>query len=1149
MGRRIGKVLVVGAGISGIRAALDLAEFGYSVTLIDRAPHLGGILSRLDYQFPTDGCGMCKMLPLVNRDAGSQYCLRKGLFHENIEIMLSTEMISVAGEPGKYQVQLRQRPTSVDRDHCAGCGACADACPVAVDDYFNAGLTQRKAIYLPLPHNLPNAYVIDFAACTRCGSCVEVCPTGAIQLPEQERRGFQILIVDDELVVRDSLREWLLEEGFSVDMAASGTEALDRLAGQTFQLMLLDIKMPGMDGVEVLQRARENQPDLDVIMMTAYATVETAVEAMKIGARDYLVKPFDPETMIPMIVGIYRDLAASEDLQIEAGAIVICGGTDFFEPVGGKNLFGYGVFPNVVTSLEFERMLSGTGPFQGRPVRPLDGKPIRKVAWIQCVGSRDLQTDADFCSAVCCMVAIKEASLAKKKINPALQATIYYMDMRTYGKGADRYRQMAEDVDGISLERGRIHSVDQDAGSGDLIIRSVNLTGDIQEARFDLVILTVGQRPALGMPELAEMLGLELNIHGFGQTEPFSTTCTGRNGIVLGGSFTGLKDISESVIQASAAALNASRVIHAAGGSLALDAPQRSMSAEVMRQVPKILVIICTCGLNPTEIGDPQEIARQLKLDPVVVRVEFIDYACTDNGWGSLAEMIITAVPNRVLIGACLPYLFQRKIKELSRQLSLDPGLLEVVDIKSEVQRGTVQNDMGIAASKSSDFTAGHFLSALEMGIAKLKWVDPGPVGTVPVIQSALVIGGGIAGMTAALAIADHGFEVDLVEESEHLGGNLIWLQQTLEGHSTDTLLEESRSRVEKHPKIRVHTHTRVIDSIGEVGRFYTTVESLDGEPRVLEHGVTILATGGREAVTSSYGHGTSPSVLTQQELALKLAGGAIDPGRLHTVVMIQCVDSREEPRNYCSRVCCATALKHALDFKKINPELSIYILYRDMMTYGFAETYYTRSRKEGVIFIQYRLDDRPRVQISKAGPEVTVTEPIVGRRLRIESDLVVLATGVVSNLSKNMAQKFGADVDRDGFFQEADIKWRPVDALKEGVFACGLNYSPRNILETIATAEAASQRALRILSRRQLPAGKVVAKVHHSLCSLCERCIAACPYGARTIDFDKEELRINPAMCQGCGACAAVCPNSASIVEGFLQQQMLEMIDAALGC
>ena len=1143
MNRKIGKALVVGAGISGIRAALDLAEYGYGVTLIDRTPHIGGILSQLDYQFPTDRCGMCKMLPLVNRDVSSQYCLRKGLFHENIDILLSTEIISVDGEAGGYQVMLRQHPNWVDAHRCIGCGKCVDVCPVDVPDDFNAGLAKRKAIYLPVPHAIPNPYVIDFSACTRCGACVEICPTEAIQLPEQVREGFRILVVDDELIVRDSLKEWLAEEGFSVDMAASGLEALNQLTKQSYQLMLLDIKMPGMDGVEVLQKARVSSPDLKVIMMTAYATVETAVEAMKIGALDYLVKPFDPEAMVPMVLRIYQDLAAAEGRQIEVGAIVLCGGTDFFQPDSGKNPFGYRVHPNVVTSLEFERLLSGTGPSQGRLVRPSDGKPVQKIAWIQCIGSRDLQTNADFCSSICCMVAIKEALLAKEKTPADLETTIFYMEMRTFGKGFQRYRQQAEDIHGVCLERARIHSVVQDRNSQDLVIRSVDLSGAIQETTVDMVVLTVGQRPAAGTMELADMLGLELNTWGFGQSEPFSLTRCGQPGIVLGGSFTGLKDVGDSVIQSSAAALNASRVIHSGGGSLAMEFPPAVPAADLMRELPKILVVVCTCGGQFSQIVEPQKIAQQLKHDPLVNRVEFLEQTCTAEGWESLVHLVETSKPNRILIGACLPYVYQRKLKELAHQVGLDPGLIEVVDLQWVI---SAQSPMLKAQSNLSAFS--FQLSALEMGIAKLKWAEPGPVATVPIIQEALVIGGGIGGMTAALAIADHGFKAHLVEASEHLGGNLTWLQRTLEGHATNTLLEDTLAEVEKHPNISVHTQTQVITSIGDVGQFHTTMEGPEGLVRVLSHGVTILATGGSEAATTSFGYGTSPSIITQKELEQKLTDGTMDPAQLNSVVMIQCVDSREEPRNYCSRVCCATALKHALHLKEKNPELSIYILYRDMMTYGFAETYYTRAREAEVIFIQYRINDKPKVQTGKEHPEVTILEPILGRQLKIKADLVVLATGVVSNLSEDLALSFGASVDQDGFFQEAESKWRPVDALKEGVFACGLTHSPRNIAETIATAEAAAERALRIISREHLPAGKVLAQVHHSLCSLCERCVDACPYGARSIDYDHEKVQISPLMCQGCGACAAVCPNSASVLEGFLEQQMFEMIDAAMG-
>ena len=1144
MPRKIGSALVVGAGIGGIRAALDLAETGYGVTLIDRAPHIGGILSQLDYQFPSDHCGMCKMLPLVDRDASSQYCLRKGLFHENIDILLSTELMSLAGEAGHFDVTLRQKPSWVDPALCIGCGACTPVCPVTVPDAFNSGLTGRKAIYLPVPHAIPNPYVIDFSACTRCGACEEVCPTGAIRILEQERKKFRILVVDDELIVRDSLKEWLKEEGFSADMAESGAEALKLLAENPYHLLLTDIKMPGMDGVELLQKAREACPELCVVMMTAYATVETAVAAMKIGALEYLVKPFEPDKLIPMVLRIYEDLEIARDRRLTVGAVVLCGGTRYYEPSRGKNTFGYGVLPGVVTSLEFERILSGTGPAAGRLVRPGDERPVRKAAWVQCVGSRDLQSDADFCSNVCCMIAIKEAVLAREKTGGAMETTIFYMDMRTFGKPFQRYRDRVQGQGGVRFERGRVHSVEHDESSGDLIIRYVDTGGRVHESRQDMVVLAVGQRPAAGSGALAEMLDIPLNRWGFGQTVPFSLTRTTREGVVLGGSFSGLKDIGESVTQASAAALAASRTIHGAGGGLAPEPEAAREFRDVAREVPRILVTICSCDKTLAEAPVIDELRRQVAADPMVVGVEVIDRTCTAEGWNDLVERVTSRRPNRILIGACLPYVYARKLRELAEATGLPPSLMDVVDIRSlnSPQAGGVAGSLPPGGAMVN-----RLRSALEMGLARLKRIDPSPTVTLPIQQRALVVGGGVAGMTAALAIADHGFPVEIAERSERLGGNLNWLRQTLEGQPIPAYLTEIVQKVEKHPLVSVRTGSRVLAAYGQVGQFYTTIENSGGGVETLAHGVTILATGGDEAGTTSYGFGSSPAIVTQKDLEQKLADGGIDPRALDTVVMIQCVDSREEPRNYCSRVCCGSALKHALQMKELNPDIAVYILYRDMMTYGFMETYYTRAREQGITFIQYAPENKPRVAVEGHAVTVNVFEPIIGRQIEIGTDLLVLATGVVPNLPADLAAAYGIDRDADGFFREAESKWRPVDALKEGVFACGLAHSPRSITESIATAEAAAQRALRLLGRKNLPSGRILARVHHSLCSLCERCIEACPYGARLLDVDRQKVVVNPLMCQGCGTCAATCPNKAAVVEDLRQEQMLAVIDAAL--
>ena len=465
---------------------------------------------------------------------------------------------------------------------------------------------------------------------------------------------------------------------------------------------------------------------------------------------------------------------------------------------------------------------------------------------------------------------------------------------------------------------------------------------------------------------------------------------------------------------------------------------------------------------------------------------------------------------------------------------------MEVVDIRSP----------GLQTEDAGEHPVATIERILAMGVARLRHISPAPVPTVPVFQRALVVGGGIAGMTASLSIADHGFEVDLIEQSDQLGGNLQWLHHLIDGEDIGPLLAGTRDRVNHHPQIDVHLTTRIVAAFGQAGTFYSTIEDDAGQARQLTHGAAILATGGSEAPTASYGFGTSDRIITQKTLETHLHDGTVDPNTLKTVVMIQCVDSREEPRNYCSRVCCPTTLKHALALKRANPDLRIVVFYRDMMSTGFMETYFTQARKSGVTFIPYTLDGKPEVAIDEAasqGLKVTAHEPFLDRPVEIAADLLVLATGITPSLPPDLVQAYGVEQDQDAFFQEAESKWRPVDALKEGVFACGICHSPRNIGESIATAEAAAERALRIIASERVASGSIIARVHESLCSLCERCIDACPYNARMLDPDGERIAVNPVMCQGCGACAAVCPNDAAYVEGFDAEQVMDVIDAAL--
>jgi len=1130
MKKKIGTAMVVGAGISGIRSALDLAEFGYRVTLVDKAPGIGGILSQLDDQFPTDGCGMCRMLPLVNRDESSQQCLRRGLFHENIQILSNTRLKDIQGEPGHFKIILEKPFPAVDPALCVGCGECTAVCPVEVPDAFNLGLGNRKAVYLPIPHMIPTAYTLDLTHCTRCNACVTACPTGAIRLPEEKRKQFHILIVDDELIVRDSLKEWLLDEGFSVDMAESGQAALEFLSQQPCHLMLTDIKMPGMDGVEVLTRAKALYPDLPVVMMTAYATVETAVEALKTGAGDYLLKPFDPRTFIPKILDIYQAMDMVEEQVLEVNALVLAMGTDYFDPQTSKNPFGYGEYPDMVTSREFERLLSGAGPTHGELLRRSDGKPVQKIAWFQCVGSRDIQADADFCSSVCCMHAVKEARLVKKKAGDSIETVIFYMDLRAFGKSYYAYQADAQKEYGVVFIRSRVHTVIENKDPGGLDVVYADPEGGTHSDRFDMIVLSIGQRPGSCMKDFARMAGLTLNEWGFPSSLPFSTSLSGRAGVFLSGSVTGLKDISDSVTQAGAAALSASRFIHAGGGSLSPepDAPPRFR--DVGRDLPKALVIVCPCGQALFEKTEELNLKKDIMKDPVVGEVVFMDRLCTEKGGSDLAALVSGTVANRILIGACLPCTRPEKIKALAEASGLYPGLVAGVDLR-------------FFQEKKPDVSA--VMEKLKMGMARLRRAEPQRNGVVPSIRKALVVGGGIAGMMAALAIADHGFEVDLVERRPCLGGNLTWLRHTIEGHDVQALSQDTMAKIEKHPLVHVHTSSEVTGSFGTAGSFLTTLREKEAV-LTLEHGAVILATGGKEAETTAYGHGETPNIVTQKELEQGLSNGSLVPDRLDSVVMIQCVDSREPAsKPYCSRICCLSALKNALYLKSLNPEMMITVFYRDIMAYGFSEQFYTRARKKDILFVQYDLDHKPLVNPCDQKLCVTGMEPVLGRPMEITADLVVLSTGVVPELPKSLADCFGVETDVSGFFREADYKWRPVDSLKEGVFACGLCHSPRNITEAVAGAEASAQRALRIIGDSRIKAASVTARVRHSLCSLCERCIEACPYGARSLDTDLMQVVVHPALCQGCGSCAAVCPNSASVLSGFKDQQVFDAIDS----
>jgi heterodisulfide reductase subunit A len=954
----------------------------------------------------------------------------------------------------------------------------------------------------------------------------------------EERGSFHILIAHHDPEVRSFIDQSLAKENFPLHWASSGEEALQRIEQtQDLGLVLLAVDMPDIQAQRILQRGLECQNELQVVILCETEQKGQARELLTQGARETLF--WSQAVDFPAWLDkLYMRIISEETRRLEVGAVILACGFECYDPSPVHDILGYQDMPQVITALEFERLISSTGPTQGLLQRP-DGKQVRSIAWLQCVGSRDLQKGADFCSSICCMFAIKEAMLAKERCNHTIFTSIFALDIRSFGKGYQRYRDPAEQEHGVRFVRARPHSVLSD-GLGGALLRYVDQTGQVSTEHYDLVVLSTGVRPTRDMPALVQALGLKENDFGFCQTEPLAPTRTSQFGVYASGAFAEPKDIADTVIQASAAALEASRLISLYSAPRPVEQEPEPAYRRVENEAPSTLVVICDACPTLQQSVDMQALTDKLQGMATVQSVARVPHACTEAGWQRIEERVREDRPNRIVIGACLPYAHVPKLRELGRTVGLNPAFMEVVDIYTPTFP-----DMPLSPEQRLQ----EIISALGAAVVKVQHACPAPLlQAVPVVPKALVVGGGLAGMTAALAIADHGLEVCLVEEESELGGTAGKLRFTLEGADPQRFVQDLVQQVQKHPHIHVLTESRVTLSTGRAGQFLSAVQTGEGQSLTVEHGATILATGGAEATSHAYGYGPRKNIYTQLQFEDQLASGALDARALSGVVMIQCVECRQEPRNYCSRVCCPTSIKHALSLKKKNPRLPVYILYRDLMTYGFQERHFTEARRLGVVFIRYSPESMPQVQDLEKGFQVRVQDTILQRSLEIQADTLVLATGIVPHETEELRIIFRVQADRDGFLQEAESKWRPVEFLRQGVFLCGLARAPGIMRETVASAKAAAQRALRLLSHGHITGGTITAEVKHSLCSLCQTCISVCPYGARSVDWEKEIIQVDEILCQGCGACTAMCPNSAAFLRGFPDDQVLAEIDAALG-
>lgn len=1000
----VGKVIVVGGGIGGIQCALDLADTGFYVYLVEKSPTLGGTMARLDKTFPTNDCSTCMFSPKLVQVAG----------HANVEILTRSRILDLKGNPGRFIAEIEKRPRYISEEKCIACGQCAEKCPKKVPDPFNGELGMRKAAFLTFPQAVPLKYAIDAEHCLyltkgKCGVCQKICPADAVEYDQK------------------------------------------------------------------------------------------------------------PET-----------------LEIEAGALVISTG---FEPAltAKEGEFGYGRYQNVVTSLQYERMLSATGPYEGHIRRPSDGKVPQSVAWIQCVMSRDPSRNRPYCSSVCCMHAAKQAILTRTH-EPDTRAAIYFMDVRAHGKGFDDYVDRARFNYGVEYRRSMISQIYLNPVNENLIVETFDHHRNRKkEEEYDLVVLSSGFKPSEGFTDLAGRLGLAANPYGFLTTEFDEPVSTSRPGIFVCGGIEAPKDIPETVIQAGAAAAEAAILVSKARHTetIALE----PVAEELIEAVPRVGIFVCHCGTNIAGVVDIQEVVADVKALPHVVFATDFMFTCSTETQQNIIDLIKKHRLNRVVVAACSPKTHEPLFQETLKEAGLNPYLFELASIRDQCS-WVHGNNRDKATQKSKDL--------IRASVARAIQLEPLYDKSYPVINKGLVIGAGLAGMTAALTIADQGFQVYLVEKSDRMGGFAQNLPFTLEGHSPARLIRYLIERVTHHPNISIHLDSKLVSHGGHLGAFNGTLQNNDNQIDI-NYGAVVVATGGRPYEPEEYLYGEDERTLTQVQFSKRLLDDPSWARQLKRIVMIQCVGSREPDFPFCSRVCCSAAVKNSIRLKEMNPGVQIIVLYRDVRTYGFKELYYQKARQKGVLFFRYIPEEKPAVYENSGQVIVDFTDRSSHQDFRVEPDLVVLSAGIrPGEGALQIARLLKLPVADEGFFLEAHAKLRPVEFATSGIFLAGLAHSPRFIEESITMAKSAGQQAMKILCRERMTTSAAVAEVDAEKCAACLACVRVCPFHAPFINEDGVS-EIPPSACMGCGICASECPAKAIQLKHSTDDQVLAKIDALL--
>ena len=806
--------------------------------------------------------------------------------------------------------------------------------------------------------------------------------------------------------------------------------------------------------------------------------------------------------------------------------------------------YGYGKMENVVTSLDFERLLCATGPHEGEVLRPSDKKHPHKIAWIQCVGSRQVIPGGNsYCSAVCCTYTQKQVILTKDH-DPEAECTIFHNDIRSYSKDFERFYQRAENLPGVRFLRSYVSIGKEIPQSKNVTIRYATTEDGVKEEEFDLVVLCIGLNPPAEVEKLADMYGIELNSHGFCKTNPVNPIETSRAGIYASGAFQGPMDIPESVFSASGAGSQCGEFLDYRRGKLSkarIYPPEKDVSQEE----PRIGVFVCHCGTNIGRVVDVPSTVDYVKTLPNVVYAAEQLFSCATDSAHSITETIREKGLNRVVVAACSPRTLEPLFRDTLREAGINQYFFDMANIREHCS-WVHSREKEDATAKAKDIT--------RMSVARVCHLQPLQEIDLPVNRAALVVGGGIAGMTCALSIANQGHEVYLLEKGTDLGGTARRIHYTLDGMDVQAYLRDLVRKVYQHPSIHVYMDAIITEATGYVGNFTTRVKSERGVTEI-KHGAAVIATGAAEYKPTEYLYGEDDRVLTQLELGEQIAQGEERLINSRSLVMIQCVGCRQEDRDYCARVCCSNAIKNALKLKEINPRMDITILFRDIRTYGFSEDYYREASDKDVKFIRYEPHEKPQVEaVEEEGrPVLRVTLPdyILGKKLAIDADTLALAAAVIPPAgNREISQFFKVSLGPDDFFKEAHVKLRPVEFGTEGVYLCGLAHYPKHIPEAINQAYGAASRALTLLSHDIVTVSGSVCEVDEKKCMSCGACISACTYNAiefRTTREGKKAV-VNPVLCKGDGLCNAKCPTGAIFLKHFTDEDLLSQIDAAVG-